>query len=89
MQKTKPCWSVQTKNVTKAESIQMGGENISLNPHFKKNLRVFLDNTLSMEQHISHLCQTSCLCVRQIASIGRHLTEKTLSSWCVHLCCQG
>ena len=46
-----------------------------LNPHVK-NLGVFLDNTLSMEQHISHLCRSAYLDMRQIASIRRYLTEK-------------
>ena len=46
-----------------------------LNPHVK-NLGVFLDNTLSMKQHISHLCRSAYLAMRQIASIRRYLTEK-------------
>ena len=46
-----------------------------LNPHVK-NLGVFLDNTLSMEQRISHLCRSAYLAMRQIASIRRYLTEK-------------
>ena len=46
-----------------------------LNPHVK-NLGVFLDNTLSVEQHISHLCRSAYLAMRQIASIRRYLTEK-------------
>ena len=67
--------SRQTINLTEAESIQIGGTNILLNPHVK-NLGVFLDNTLSMEQHISHLCRSAYLAMRQIASIRRYLTEK-------------
>ena len=50
-------------------------KNILLNPHVK-NLGVFLDNTLSMEQHISHLCRSAYLAMRQTASICRYLTEK-------------
>ena len=46
-----------------------------LNPHVK-SLSVFLDNTLSMEQHMSHLCRSAYLATRQIASIRRYLTEK-------------
>ena len=46
-----------------------------LNPHVK-NLGVFLDNTLSMLQHISHLCRSAYLAMRQIASIRRYLTDK-------------
>ena len=65
----------QAINLTDAESIQIGGKNILLNPHVK-NLGVFLDNTLSMEQHISHLCRSAYLAMRQIASIRRYLTEK-------------
>ena len=60
--------SRQAINPTEAESIQIGGKNILLNPHVK-NLGVFLDNTLSMEQHISHLCRSAYLAMRQIASI--------------------
>ena len=41
-----------------------------------KNLGAFLDNTLSMEQHISHLCRSAYLAMRQTASIPRYLTEK-------------
>ena len=67
--------SRQAINLTDAESIQVGGKNILLNPHVK-NLGVFLDNTLSMEQHISHLCCSAYLAMRQIASICRYLTEK-------------
>ena len=80
--------SHQTINQTEAESIHIGGKNISLNPHVK-NLGVFLDNTLSMEQHISHLFRSAYLTMMQTASIRRYLTEKTLSSRCVHLCCPG
>ena len=40
--------SCQTINLTKTESIQIGGKNILLN-QLEKNLGVFLDNTLSME----------------------------------------
>ena len=50
-------------------------KNILLNPHVK-NLGVFLDNTLSMEQHISHLCRSAYLAMRQITSIRRYLTEE-------------
>ena len=68
-----------------------------MNPHVK-NLGAFLDNTLSMEQHISHLCRSAYLAMRQIASIRRNLTEKNcpaapLSSWyirftsCAHPVC--
>ena len=67
--------SRQAINLTEAESIQIDGKNILLNPHVK-NLGVFLDNTLSMEQHISHLCRSEYLAMRQIASIRRYLTEK-------------
>ena len=67
--------SRQAIHLTDAESIQIGGKNILLNPHVK-NLGVFLDNTLSMEQHISHLCRSAYLTMRQIASIRRYLTEK-------------
>ena len=67
--------SRQAINLTDAESIQIGGKNILLNPHVK-NLGVFIDNTLSMEQHISHLCRSAYLAMRQIASIRRYLTEK-------------
>ena len=35
-----------------------------------------LDNTLPMEQHISHLCRSAYLAMRQTASIRRYLTEK-------------
>ena len=66
--------SRQAINLTEAESIQIGGKNILLNPHVKK-FGVFLDNTLSMEQHISHLCHSAYLAMRQIASIRRYLTE--------------
>ena len=71
--------SRQAINLTEAESIQIDGKNILLNPHVK-NLGVFLDNTLSMEQHISHLCRSARPAMRQIASIRRYLTEKTLSN---------
>ena len=37
---------------------------------------MFLDNTLSMEQHISHLCHSAYLAMCQITSIHRYLTEK-------------
>ena len=67
--------SRQAINLTDAESIQISGKNILLNPHVK-NLGVFLDNTLSMKQHISHLCRSAYLAIRQIASIRRYLTEK-------------
>ena len=46
-----------------------------LNPHVK-NIGVFFDNTMSMEQHISRLCRSAYLAMRQIASIRRYLTEK-------------
>ena len=72
--------SRQAINLTDAESIQIGGKNILLNPHVK-NLGMLLDNILSVEQHISHLCRSAYLAMRQIASIRRYLTEKkTLSS---------
>ena len=82
--------SLQTINLTKAESIQTGGQNSLLNPHVN-NLGVFLDRTLSMEQYISQLCFSAYLAMRQIPSIRRYLTEKKipLSSWSVHLCSQG
>ena len=67
--------SRQAINLTEAESIQIDGTNILLNPHVK-NLGVFLDNTLSMEQNISHFCRSAYLAMRQIASIRRYLTEK-------------
>ena len=59
--------SRQTINLAKAESIQIVG---------KRYLGVFLDNTQSTEQHISHLCRSAYLAMRQIASIRRYLTEK-------------
>ena len=68
--------SHQAINLTDAESIQIGGKNILLNPHVK-TLGVFLDNTLSKEQHISHLCRSAYLAMRQIASIRRYLTVKS------------
>ena len=37
---------------------------------------MFLDNTLSIEQHISHLCRSAYLALRQISSIRRYPTEK-------------
>ena len=37
---------------------------------------MFLDNTLSMEQHISHLCRSAYLAMRHIASIRTYMTEK-------------
>ena len=53
----------------------------------QKNLGAFLDNTLSMEQHIHHFCRSAYFAMRQIASMRRYLTEKkTLSSCSVHLC---
>ena len=69
--------SRQAINLTDAESIQIGGNFLLLllNPHVKK-LGVFLDNTLSMEQQISHLCRSAYHALRQIASIRRYLTEK-------------
>ena len=67
--------SCQTINPTKTESIQIGGKKKFLNPHVK-NLGVFLDNTLSIEQHICHLCRSAYLAKRQIASIRRYLTKK-------------
>ena len=67
--------SRQAINLAEAESIQIDGKNILLNPHVK-NLGVFLDSTLSMEQHISHLRRSAYLAVRQIASIRRYLTEE-------------
>ena len=73
--------SRQAINLLDAESIQIGGKNILLNPHVK-NLGVFLDNTLSMEQHISHLCRSAYLAMRQIASIRRYLTEKKTKKHC-------
>ena len=63
--------SRQAINLTEAESIQID----LLNPHVQ-NLGVFLDNTLSLEQHISHLCRSAYLAMRQISSIRRYLTEK-------------
>ena len=81
--------SGQTINLTKAESIQIGEKKtILLNPHVN-NFGVFLDSTLSMKQHISHLCRSAYLAMRQTASMRRYLTEKTPSGWCVHLCCPG
>ena len=53
--------SRQTIILTKAESIQIGGKSISLSPHVENN-GVFLDNILSMEQHISHVCRSAYLC---------------------------
>ena len=75
--------SRQTINLTKAESIQIGEKFfLLLNPHVK-NLGVFLDNTLSMEEYISHLCRSAYLAMRQIASIRRYLTEKnTVQLFC-------
>ena len=67
--------SRQAINLTDAKSIQIGETNILLNPHVK-NLGVFLDNTLSVEQHITHLCHSAYLAMRQIASIRRYLTER-------------
>ena len=67
--------SRQAINQTDAESIQIDRKKLFLNPHVK-NLGVFLDNTLSMEQHISHLCHSAYLAMRQIASIRRYLTEQ-------------
>ena len=67
--------SRQAINLTEAESIQIDGKNILLNPHVKY-LGVFLDNTLSVEQHISHLCRSAYFAMRQTASIRRYLTEK-------------
>ena len=37
---------------------------------------MFSDNSLSMDQYISHLCRSAHLAIRQIASICRYLTEK-------------
>ena len=67
--------SRQAINLTEAESTQIDGKNILFNPHVK-NLGVFLDNTLSMKQHISHLCRSAYLAMRQIASTRRYMTEK-------------
>ena len=66
--------SRQTINLTKAESIQVGGKSISLNPHVKI-LGVSLDNTLSMEQHISNFYCSAYLAMRQISFKRRYLTE--------------
>ena len=74
--------SRQSITQTKAKSIQIGGNSISLNPHVK-NLGVFLENTLSMDQHIGHFCCSAYLAMWQIASICRYLTEKKT----VHLVC--
>ena len=68
--------SSQTINLAKAEYIQIGGKEILLIP-LVKTLGVFLNNILSVEQHISHLCHSAYLAMRQIASIRRYLTEKT------------
>ena len=40
-----------------------------------KTLAVYLDNTLSMHHHISHLCRSLFLALRRIASIRSYLTE--------------
>ena len=66
--------SPQTIILTKAKSIQIGGKRISLSLHVQ-NLGVFLDYTLSIEQHISNLCRSAYLAMRQTASIHRYLTE--------------
>ena len=50
-----------TTNLTKAESIQIDGKKHFVESTCKKNLGVFLDNTLSMEQHVSHLCHSAYL----------------------------
>ena len=44
---------------------------------------MFLDSTLSMDQHITHLCCSAYLAMWQITSIRRYLTEKKT----VHLVC--
>ena len=72
--------SRQSVYPAKAESIQIGRKNISFNPCVK-NLGVFLDNSLFMDQlfmdqHISHLCRSAYLAMRQIATINKYLTEK-------------
>ena len=76
--------SRQTINLTKAETIQIGGKKILLNPHVK-NLDVFLNNTLSIQQHISHSYRSVYLAMRQIASVRRYLMKKHCPA-CVFIC---
>ena len=76
--------SRQSIDLAKAESVQIGGNEHSLNPHIKKKLGVFLDNTLSMDEHISYVCRSAYLAMRQVASIHRYLTGKKTT---VHLVC--
>jgi hypothetical protein len=63
-------------NLINSQSLEIGG---NCNP-FKtcvKDLGVYLDNTLSMHHHISHLCRSSFLALRRIGSIRSYLTEST------------
>ena len=56
------------------DSVDIGGERIPFRSSVR-NLGVYLDQTLSMQQHISSVCRAAYLELRRIASIRPYLTK--------------
>ena len=65
----------QSINLTKAESNQIGGKNISLNPHVKKSWCVLRYHSVNGTVYQPFVL-LAYLAMRQIASIRRYLTEQ-------------
>ena len=55
---------------------QMGEERITMSSS-ARNIGVYMDPTLSMKDHISHICSSCYLGLRDISRIRRYLTEET------------
>ena len=56
------------------DSVDIGGKHIPFRSSVR-NLGVHLDQTLSMQQHISSVCRAAYLELRKIASIRPYLTQ--------------
>ena len=77
----KPCFNIKTHTHINSEccicmvaNVDIGGKRIPFRSSVR-NLGVHLDQTLSMQQHISSVCRAAYLELRRIASIRPHLTQ--------------
>ena len=72
------------KSVPETSSLTLSGSTISFS-YKVRNLGVYLDSNLSMDQHVNFLCRSDFLELRRIGHLRRHLTvdatKKMVSSF--------
>ena len=59
--------------ISKPDHLQVGSSNISFSPS-ARNLGFIISEDMSLDAHISHICRTAYIAIRQISSIRQYLT---------------